>query len=144
MPGLTKPLNPDNPMKTMTTVSCVAALIALLLQGCAALVVGGVAAAAGAGAVVYKNGELKSTDSVSIDRAWAATEKAVKAMEFKPVSSTKDALGAKYEGVGAADKRVVVTLKSTGEKTTEVRIRVGLVGDEAAARTILSRIQSHY
>lgn len=131
-------------MKTMTTVSCVAALIALLLQGCAALVIGGAAAAAGAGVVVYKNGELKSTDSVSIDRAWAATEKAVKAMEFKPVSSAKDALGAKYEGVGAADKRVIITLKSTGEKMTEVRIRIGLVGDEASARTVLANIQSHY
>jgi len=144
MPGLARPLNPNNPMKTMTKISCVAALIALLLQGCAALVVGGVAAAAGAGVVVYRNGELKSTDSVSIDRAWVATEKAVQAMEFKPVSSTKDALGAKYEGVGAADKRVIVALKSTGEKMTEVRIRVGLVGDEAAARTVLAKIQSQY
>lgn len=131
-------------MKTKTTICCVAALIALLLQGCAALVIGGAAAAAGAGVVVYKNGELKSTEAVSIDRAWVATEKAVQAMEFKPVSSTKDALGAKYEGVGAADKRVIVALKSTGEKMTEVRIRVGLVGDEAAARTVLAKIQSQY
>lgn len=131
-------------MKTMTAISCVAAVIALLLQGCAALVIGGAAAAAGVGVVAYQNGELKSTDSVSIDRAWAATEKAAKAMEFKPVNSTKDGLGAKYEGIGAADKRVVVTLKSTGENVTEVRIRVGMVGDEAAARTLLARIQSHY
>lgn len=131
-------------MKRMTMIVGVVAMSAWLLQGCAALVVGGVAAAAGAGAVVYKNGELKSTESVSIDRAWTATEKAAKAMEFKPVSSTKDALGAKYEGVGAADKRVVVSLKTKGEKVTEVRIRVGLVGDEASARTILAKIQSQY
>ena len=118
-------LTPQKHLKSMTIIIGAVAMSALLLQGCAALVVGGVAAAAGAGAVVYKHGELKSTESVSIDRAWAATE--------KPVSSTKDALGAKYEGMGAADKRVVVSLKSKDEKVTEVRIRVGTLGDEAAA-----------
>ncbi|MBI3876628.1 MAG: DUF3568 family protein, partial [Verrucomicrobia bacterium] len=99
---------------------------------------------AGAAGIAYTNGELKSNEPVSMEKAWAATEKAVEALEFKPVSKKKDALAAKYEVVGAADKRVVISLKNVGEKVTEVRIRIGTFGDESFSRTILSKIQASY
>ncbi len=129
-----------NPMKKQLIALSIVAAASLLLQGCVALVAG---AAAGTG-VAYFGGELKSNEPVSIDKAWSATEKAVTAMEFKPVSKKKDSLAAQYEVIGAADKRVTIKLKNTGDKVTEVRIRVGTFGDESFSRTILTKIQSNY
>lgn len=131
-------------MKMQLPLLAAFAAAALLWQGCAAVLLTGAAVGAGAAGVAYANGELKSNEPVSMDKAWAATEKAVEVLQFKPVSRKKDALAAKYETVGAADKRVVIYLKNIGEKVTEVRIRVGTFGDENFSRTILAKIQASY
>jgi len=128
-------------MKKQLLVLSLVTLCALLLQGCAAVLVGGAAAGAG---VAYFGGELKSNEPVSLDKAWAATEKAVVALEFKPVQKKKDALAAQYELIGATDKRVIIKLKNVGAKVTEVRVRVGTFGDENFSRVILSKIQSNF
>jgi len=127
-------------MKKQLALLSLVSVCALLMQGCAALVVG---AAAGTG-VAYFGAELKSNEPVSLDKAWSATEKAVTALQFTPVQRKKDALAAYYEGIGAADKRITIKLKNTGEKVTEVRVRVGTLGDENLSRTILNKIQSGY
>jgi hypothetical protein len=127
-------------MKKQLFLLSLVAACSLALTGCIALIAG---AAAGTG-VAYLGGELKSNEPVGIDKAWSATEKAVAAMEFKPVKRSKDALAAQYEGIGAADKRVTIKLKNAGDKVTEVRIRIGTFGDEPFSRTILSKIQANY
>ncbi len=110
------------------------------LTGCVALAVG---AAAGAGAVAYKAGELISTESASIDKTWAATEKAFKQLDLLPEAKEKDGLAARMEATLASDKRVVVKLRNQGEKLTEVRIRVGIFGDEGFSRKVLEKIKAN-
>jgi uncharacterized protein YceK len=126
--------------KQSLVLSAVAALLAVLVSGCAAVLVG---AAAGAGAVAYKAGELISTESASIDKTWTANEKAFKELQLLGEAKEKDGLAARMEATGAGDKRIVVKLRNKGEKLTEVRIRIGVFGDEGYSRKILEKIKEN-
>jgi hypothetical protein len=127
--------------KNLLLFSTLLSLCAIVGSGCLAAVA--VGAAAGAGAVAYKRGELISTEAASIDKTWTATEKAFKELQLLPEAKEKDALAARMEATGAGDKRIVVKLRNQGEKLTEVRIRVGLIGDEGLSRKILEKIKDN-
>lgn len=111
--------------------------------GCAgALIAGG--AAAGAGAAAYAMGELKATDQVSISRAYAASENALRSLEFRIAESEKDAINARLVAYGVNDKKITVNLNSVTTEMTEVRIRVDVFGDEALSERILREIRARY
>ena len=115
--------------------------LGLLLQcGCAALLIGG-GAAAGAGGVAYVKGELKSKENAPLDRVWEATLGAMKEMEYPITSQTKDVLAAHSIARTAQDKKIDITLKKLSDDSTEVRIRVGTFGDQHLSQMILERIQ---
>jgi hypothetical protein len=115
----------------------------LISTGCALLLIGG-GAAAGAGTVAYIMGELKSTEEVSLARAWEASQAAMKDLEFSITSKEKDALSAKLIARGAGDKKIALTLKKVSDSVTEIRIRVDTFGDESLSRMILDKIKKHY
>lgn len=130
-------------LKTMKIKSFLTGLVAVvmlaLFSGCAALVVG---AAAGAGTYAYVQGELQSTESASLDRTWAATQGAIKELQFTVTTQQKDALLGRLIARTAKDKKIEINLKKTGDHLTEVRIRVGTFGDEELSRLILDKIKS--
>jgi hypothetical protein len=113
----------------------------LLSCGCAALVVGG---AAGAGAVAYVRGELKSLEDVTVAQAWVAAKQAMSDLEFSVTSEEKDAFNGQLIARGASDKKITVNLARKSDVVTEVRIRVGTFGDEAMSRKILETIKKHF
>src|SRR5947207_352279 len=91
--------------------------LAVVSSGCAVLLVGG-AAAAGAGTYAYVAGELRSSEAVDLDKAWNATQAAMKDMEFAVTEKEKDGVSAKLTARGAGDKKIVVLLqKETGTVT---------------------------
>lgn len=107
--------------------------------GCvAALLVGG-----GAGTVAYLKGELKSTEEASIGQVWQAAQEAVKDLEFVVTSEEKDTLSARLIAHGANDTKIEINLESVSAKLTNVRIRVGVFGDESLSRLALERIKKH-
>lgn len=117
------------------------ALAGILHSGCAGLVLVGAGAAAGVGTYKYVNGELKATEQVTLDKAWSATQGAVKELEFVVISNQKDALTGKLVARTAADKKVQIALKKQGEQVTEIEIRVGTFGDEALSRIVHDKIK---
>lgn len=120
----------------------VAALSLAVLNGCAVLVVGG-AAAAGAGTVVYLDGELKDTQSYSLEAVYSASLAGLKDMQFSVVNSSKDTINAKILARTATDTKVQITLTKQSPTLTEIRIRVGTFGDEQMSRQILDKIKAH-
>ncbi|MGQ3684288.1 MAG: DUF3568 family protein [Candidatus Loosdrechtia sp.] len=110
--------------------------------GCVAvpLIVGG---GAGAGTVAYLKGELKSLEEASLDKTWQATHKALKDLEFIITSEEKNSLSAKAVARGTANKRVEINLKNVSGNLTEVKIRVGIFGEESLSRLILERIKKY-
>lgn len=110
-------------------------------NGCPVVFVGG---AAGAGTVAYMGGELKSTEEVSLSRAWKASQAAMADLEFTTKEKAKDAFDAELKADGAGGKKIKVTLKKISDSSTEIRIRVGTFGDEALSLQILERIKKRF
>ena len=128
-------------MKVKLLISALMASLLTLMSGCVLFVVG---AAAGAGVAGYAwvNGEIKATESASLDRTWNATLAAMKDLEFPVVSQAKDALEADLTVRNASNTSINITLKKLDNASTEIRIRVGTFGDESLSRTILNKINS--
>ncbi|MBI2469826.1 MAG: DUF3568 family protein [Planctomycetes bacterium] len=112
----------------------------LVSSGCAALLIGG---GAGAGTVAYLKGELKSTEETSIDKTWQAAQETMKDLEFVITSKEKDVFSAKLIAYRANDKKVEMYLRKASENTTEVKIRVGVFGDESLSLIILKSLKKH-
>ena len=128
-------------MKKTIMIGLMAGLL-VLGGGCALVVVGG-AAAAGVGGYAYVKGEVKTTESATLNKAWDATLAAMKDLEYPVISQGKDALSAEVTVRNASDTKITIKLAKAFETTTEIRIRVGTFGDEALSRTILEKIKKH-
>jgi hypothetical protein len=115
--------------------------ILLLSYGCAACLIGG---AAGGGTVAYVAGELKSIEEVSLDRAWTASKKAVGDLEFAITNMEKDAFYGQLTARGAGNKKIKIKLEKESDTVTEIRIRVGIFGDESMSRQILDKIKKGF
>jgi hypothetical protein len=109
-------------------------------NGCLLFVAG---AAAGAGTVVYINGELKDTEDNSLESVHVAAVAAVQDMGFAVVNDTKDVNHALLTVRTSDDKKIEISLIKQSPKLTEIRIRVGTFGDEQLSRQILDKIKSH-
>ncbi|HTI72564.1 MAG TPA: DUF3568 family protein [Candidatus Limnocylindria bacterium] len=124
-------------------VVTLAILSAGFTSGCAALVVGGAAAGAGAGAVAYVTGELKSMAGASLERTYNASRAAIKDLRFIEVHANSDALDGSIEARTVDDKKVMIHVKRISDTATDLSIRVGTFGDETLSRQILDQIQKN-
>lgn len=134
-------------MKTNTTRKfSIGILLGLcLLGGTVATTSGCLAVAAGAGAagaVAYVRGELKSPVAAGYDAAVNAANRAIQDLQFAKVSERRDALLTIIVARTAADKKVEIRVENTSRELSTVRIRVGVLGDEAVSLTILDRIKA--
>ena len=117
-----------------------AALAAMpLMQGCALLVVGGVAAGAAYGTVKYVNNTLEVTQNVSLDNAWSAANQALDEMQMPVTKSTKDAASGRLESRNAENQPVTIQLTRKTDTVTEIHITVGTF-DSTANRTQAQQI----
>ncbi len=107
------------------------------LSGCLA-----VAAGAGASAVAYVRGDLETNLHTDYARVVDSARSAINELEFAKVSENKDALKAVLVARTAMDKKVEITITNSGKKLTNIKIRVGLFGDEALSMSILDKVKS--
>ena len=111
----------------------------LLLQGCLAAAVG----VGAAGTIAYARGDLEAIESQSIDEVYEATLIALKELELLPTSKSKDALVAEIITYDAQDKKVTINLKSMGDGSTKISIRIGVFGSESKSRLIYQKIRDN-
>jgi Protein of unknown function (DUF3568) len=109
----------------------------LTLSGCLLA-----AAGAGAGAVAYVRGDLETNLDKDYSKVVDAARSAVKDLEFAKVSENKDALKAVMVSRTAMDKKVEIIITNSGKKLTNIKIRVGLMGDQELSQSILDKIKS--
>jgi len=110
----------------------------LAMSGCAAALVG-----AGAAGYGFVRGELKANLSADLNKAYNATSKAMEKLEFNVINKDKDALSAKITARNAQDKKVQIKLARTGEDITEIRIRIGVFGNQRQSIAILDQIKKY-
>ena len=122
---------------TKLMVAGLGLMCVMSMPGCLIAAVG----AAGYGTYRYVKGELKDNESVSLAKAWTATQRAMKDLEFTVKSEKKDSLGARMDAQRADGTSVVVTLEADGESRTIFTVRVGVLGDEKQAGTVMDAIR---
>lgn len=124
----------------MRNMAKLAILLLFFSAGCTALVVGGAAAV---GTYTYVAGQLKHTYAVNLDRAYKATESACKSLKL-PITKSEKELSSASVHCKDGDTDVWISLKSLDEnpKHTEISVRVGILGDEAASKKIHEAIRA--
>jgi len=130
-------------MKTIISKMLAAVLLMGVVAfgtGCAAVVVG---AAAGAGAVVYNNGTLKSQEYASYDQGWSAAMAAMNQLGYAVVGQDKKEVLGEITARATGDKKITVKVRKVSGTVTGFEIRVGTWGDKTQSIAILSSIQKH-
>lgn len=124
---------------------CMLGVSLLINNGCPAVLIGA-GGAAGASTYAYIGGEFRSTEQISLKRAWEATKKAVNDLGFTVTRKEKDAYSSEFQLVayGTGEKKIVVKLKKQSSALTEIGIRVGMFGDESLSRSILEKIKGYF
>ncbi|NOZ78871.1 MAG: DUF3568 family protein [Acidobacteria bacterium] len=122
----------------MKTIKRFLAILVLVpLGGCAIAAVG---AAAGA-TYAWINGELKSTLNAPLPQVVTATKAALTDLELVGIETRTDKLQGKITAQMADGARVVIQVKAIDFKVTEIRIRVGRIGDKAVSEQIYRHIK---
>lgn len=105
--------------------------------GCGALLlVGG----AGTSAIAFATGELRSREETPLAEVDAAVATAVDVLGYDEVETERDADRIRWRARTAAGDRVDIRLLARGRDSTELRIRIGVFGDEAKSRLVLEHI----
>jgi citrate lyase gamma subunit len=115
-------------------------LAACILSGCAAAVLAGAAGGAGVGTAVYVAGEDSRVYSANLDQTWTATLDALKQMNIRVEKSDKDALGGTVEAKRADGTDVKIKEEPAEGNTTQVKIRIGVFGDQNGSEAIQNTI----
>jgi hypothetical protein len=95
-----------------------------------------------ADAAAYARGELEANLQSEYPEVVEATRAAVVDLGFPRLGENKDELKAVFVSRTPLDKKVEVTLTNSGKKLTNIKIRVGVFGDEELSMAILDRIKS--
>lgn len=120
-------------------VAMVLAGVALTQAGCLLVA----AAGATAGAVAYVKGDLEGVVDASVEQTVAATKAAFEEMKMPVMSAYSAGPQGEVQARVGTDNKAVVELRSYGEKSTKVTIRVGTFGDETLSRTIYEKIKAN-
>jgi len=93
--------------------------------------------------VAYVQGALTTVVSSPLPDVQKAVAQAMRIdLKFFVLTSSEDALCARYEARTALDEKVVIKLEKIDDDTTRIDIRVGIFGDESLSRQILDVIKT--
>ena len=102
-------------------------------------------APAGTISTLYARGEMRSIESIPYEKAWNAMLRALKTMDYKVADVRKDAVRGRLTArQSLQDKNVTIKLMDRGNGLTEIRIYVGVFGDEARSSLILRQIREQF
>ncbi len=105
--------------------------------GCA-LFVAGAGVAAGVGGAEYYRGELKQAYAAPMEKAWNASLAAADELKMKTTEKSIDNLDQNRVIKGSTEegKDFQIALEALAKDVTMVKVRVGILGDEAYSKKI--------
>jgi hypothetical protein len=116
---------------------------AALLSGCTGLLVGGAAAGAGAGTVMYVQGDLEATLEQPRSEVVEASRQAIADMGLRITDEKETDEDWIFECVRNDGKSVAVKVRELTPAMSRVYIRVGTFGDEAYSWRLLEKTQEN-
>jgi len=121
-----------------------AALAVLPLAGFGCVAVAAVTGAvAGAGAIVWHQGWLRTSIGEPIERVHRASKAGLGDLRATVERNELAASAGVVEGTLADGRRVAIRTRLLAEKETAVRIRVGFWGDQSTSLRILMQMKKH-
>lgn len=118
-----------------------------MLSGCTAAAVATVAGTAGIGlaqgqAEAFINGELKAARMVSLDEVEVATLQAMKELKVEVITHRRGPIDAYIMAKSKGGPEIKVSLKEKTPVVTKIETRVGIMGDQAVSRLVMTRIDA--
>ena len=107
-------------------------------SGCFALLLGGAAGAAG---VVYIQGILEKNFDRGLKDTHTATLKALKAEDIFVKTDELNVANSEIKGEFDDGEKIQINIDALTEKSSKVKIRVGVFGDELKSNMIMSAIE---
>ena len=124
-------------MRTRSATTIAVLVLAVHGTGCGALLlVGG----AGTSAIAFATGELRSEEEVPLAELDRACMAAIETLGYEKVIVTRDAESVRWQAETAGGEPVDIRLVEKGPDQTELRIRIGVFGNEARSRLVLEQI----
>lgn len=111
------------------------------MQGCISFLAG---TAGGGEAFAYHQGELRSTEKVSIHTVWDATVNAINKLGFEVKKKAKDDVSAVLSAETAQDDSIHIELDRIKDNRTKISIRINYFGDEKLSKHIYQTIKERY
>jgi hypothetical protein len=118
-------------------IALITAFLALTATGgCAVLAAAG---AAGVGTAYYM-GEGRKVYDADVKSTADAARRTIKDMNLHLISDNSDAVGGEIVARTVQDEKVTFAFKWVTPKTTELRVRVGVIGNERLTNTIYDAV----
>lgn len=111
----------------------------IMVSGCLPLIVG---AAAGAGSVVYISGNLEKNFDAPVKEVHQAVLDAFKELSLIITNADLNRHSARIDAVYIDGKKIRVLIKALTEHASNIKIKVGVVGNETQSQTLLNSIES--
>lgn len=122
-------------MRSRYAIALLIVLVSALQAGCGRLF-----PTHGASPITFEAGELRSNEEVSLDELDLACRKAIETLGYEQVETTQDTKRILWRARTASGDAVELQLAARTASKTELRIRVGVLGNEARSRLILEQI----
>lgn len=119
------------------STALVIALLIALATGCGTLLK---LAGSEADAIVFETGELRTKEEVPLAELDLACQKAVEILGYEEIEMTYEADSIRLTARTAGGELVELQLAATSSWRTELRIRIGVLGNEARSRLVLEQI----
>ncbi len=119
----------------MTTLPLV--LLTALATGCGTF---GLIGGSDSRPITFETGELRSNEEVPLAELDLACRKAIEMLGYEAVEMTHEADRVRLKARTAGGEPVELQLVARSSGRTELRIRVGVLGNEAQARLVLEQI----
>lgn len=111
--------------------------LCLGMGGCALLTGAGVATAG----VIWLNGEAKKIYPVTLDAAFEASVRTMNNMGLSMLEQKRSGEGWYLRSRRPTDaEEVKITIQSSSQNSTEVKVRVGVTGDRAYSERLLTAV----
>ena len=109
------------------------------LAGCVALAVGG---AAGAGGVMYVKGRVVDKVNAPIEKAYNASLAMLASKKLPVNSKSADVAAAHIKSKYADDKEIWIDIEAITSEVCEIKVRVGVMGDQDRSIDLIEGIKA--
>jgi len=119
-------------------IGMIVILSAVVVSAGCVLFVAGAGVAAGVGGAEYYRGELKQAYAAPMEKAWNASLAAAEELKMKTTEKSIDNLDQNRVIKGSTEegKDFQIALEALAKDVTMVKVRVGILGDEAYSKKI--------